>query len=173
MHLAFTGNGKGKTTAAVGNAIRIIGSGKRAVMIQFIKGPWTSGEHKTAERLAPDFKIIKTGLGFVGILGDKLPFEEHIKAAEEGLRIAKHEIDSGEYHLLILDEVHNAVKLGLLTAPYVTAFLDYSKDKVEHVITTGRDAHPDIVAHAELVTEMREIKHPYQSGELAQKGLDF
>ena len=92
MLLVFTGNGKGKTTAALGNALRILGADKRAVMVQFIKGPWRSGEHKSVERLAPDFKIIKTGKGFVGILGDTLPIEEHQKAAEEGFNIARKEM---------------------------------------------------------------------------------
>lgn len=173
MHVAFTGNGKGKTTAAIGNAVRIIGADKRALMVQFIKGPWVSGEDKFAERLGPDFRIIKTGKGFVGILGDKLPLEEHQKAAEEGLRIAKKEIASSSWHLLILDEIHNAIALGLLGAAQVIAFLDYTKGKVEHVITTGRDAPKEIIDHADLVTEMKEIKHPYQIGRFAEKGLDF
>jgi cob(I)alamin adenosyltransferase len=142
-------------------------------MVQFIKGPWVSGEDKFAERLGPDFRIIKTGKGFVGILGDKLPLEEHQKAAEEGLRIAKKEIASSSWHLLILDEIHNAIALGLLGAAQVIAFLDYTKGKVEHVITTGRDAPKEIIDHADLVTEMKEIKHPYQIGRFAEKGLDF
>jgi cob(I)alamin adenosyltransferase len=173
MHVAFTGNGKGKTTAAIGNAIRIIGADKRALMVQFIKGPWVSGEDKSAERLGPDFRIIKTGKGFVGMLGDTLPIEEHQKAAEEGLRIAKKEIASGDWHLLMLDEVHNAIALGLIGTAQVIAFLDYAKGKVEHVITTGRDAPKEIIEHADLVTEMKEIKHPYQTGRFAEKGLDF
>jgi cob(I)alamin adenosyltransferase len=130
-------------------------------------------EDKFAERLGPDFRIIKTGKGFVGILGDKLPLEEHQKAAEEGLRIAKKEIASSSWHLLILDEIHNAIALGLLGAAQVIAFLDYTKGKVEHVITTGRDAPKEIIDHADLVTEMKEIKHPYQIGRFAEKGLDF
>lgn len=173
MHLAFTGNGKGKTTAAIGNAVRIIGSGKRALMVQFIKGPWVSGEDRAIEHFGPDFRIIKSGKGFVGILGDKLPIEEHKEAAEEGLRIAKKEIASGSWHLLILDEVHNAIALGLIGAAQVIAFLDYAKGKVEHVITTGRDAPKEVIDHADLVTEMKEIKHPYQMGRFAEKGLDF
>jgi cob(I)alamin adenosyltransferase len=173
MHLAFTGNGKGKTTAAIGNAVRIVGSGKRALMVQFIKGPWASGEDKFVERVGPDFRIIKSGKGFVGILGDTLPKEEHQKAAEEGLKIAKKEIAGGGWHLLILDEVHNAIALGLLSQTVVVAFLDYAKSKVEHIITTGRDAPKGIIEHADLVTEMKEIKHPYQTGRFAEKGLDF
>ena len=173
MLLAFTGNGKGKTTAALGNALRLLGSGKRALMVQFIKGPWESGEHKSVPRLDPDFKIIKTGKGFVGILGDDLPIEEHKQAAEEGFAIARKEIAGGKYHLLILDEVHNAIRLGLVSVSYVLAFLDYAKDKVEYVITTGRDAAKEIIQRADLVTEMRDLKHPYQKGVKAKVGLDF
>lgn len=173
MLLVFTGNGKGKTTAALGNALRILGADKKAVMVQFIKGPWESGEHKSVERLAPDFKIIKTGKGFVGILGDTLPVEEHQKAVEEGFSIARKEIASAKYHLLILDEIHNAIKLNLIPISYVLAFLDYAKDKVEHIITTGRDAPQEIIDKADLVTEMLDIKHPLHNGEVATKGLDF
>jgi cob(I)alamin adenosyltransferase len=173
MHVVFTGNGKGKTTAAIGNAIRIIGADKRALMVQFIKGPWVSGEDRAVERIGPDFRIIKSGKGFVGILGDKLPIEDHMKAAEEGLAVAKKEIASGKWHLLILDEIHNAIALGLLSETVVIAFLDYAKSKVEHIITTGRDASKGVIEHADLVTEMKEIKHPYQTGRFAEKGLDF
>lgn len=173
MHVVFTGNGKGKTTAAIGNALRIIGAGKCALMVQFIKGPWVSGEDTSVKRLEPDFRIIKTGKGFVGILGDTLPIEKHIEAAEYGLSVAKKEIQSGAYHLLILDEVHNAVALGLLSVTQLVIFLDYAKGKVEHVITTGRNAPQEIIDHADLVTEMKEIKHPYQSGRFAEQGLDF
>ncbi|MEX2052456.1 MAG: cob(I)yrinic acid a,c-diamide adenosyltransferase [Candidatus Paceibacterota bacterium] len=173
MLLVFTGDGKGKTTAALGNALRLLGSGKQALMVQFIKGPWLSGEHKSVERLAPDFKIIKTGKGFVGILGDTLPIEEHRQSAESGFKIAKKEISSGKYHLLILDEVHNAVALGLTPVSYLLAFLDYAKDKVEHIITTGRGAPQEVIDRADLVTEVRNIKHPFEHGKMAEKGLDF
>src|SRR3989338_2917085 len=100
MLLAFTGNGKGKTTAALGNALRLLGAGKRALMVQFIKGPWESGEHKSVSRLEPDLKIIKTGKGFVGILGDTLPLEEHQRAVEDGFATTRKEIAPGKYDLL-------------------------------------------------------------------------
>ena len=173
MLLVFTGNGKGKTTSALGNALRFLGAGKRALMVQFIKGPWESGEHKSVLPLSPHFKIIKTGLGFVGILGDALPIEEHQKAAQDGLRIAGEEIAGGEYQLLILDEVHNALSLKLLSLPDVFDFLDYAKDKTEHIILTGRGAPKEIIERADLVTEMKDIKHPLYRGEKAVKGLDF
>ena len=173
MLLAFTGNGKGKTTAALGNALRLLGAGKRALMVQFIKGPWEAGEHKSSARLEPDLKIIKTGKGFVGILGDNLPIEEHREAAEEGFKVARKEIAGGKYHLLILDEVHNAIRLGLVPISFVLAFLDYARDKVEYVITTGRDAAKEIIDRADLVTEMRDVKHPFKKGVKAKVGVDY
>ena len=173
MLLVFTGDGKGKTTAALGNALRLLGAGKQALMVQFIKGPWESGEHKSVVRLNPDFKIIRTGKGFVGILGDNLPIAEHQRAADEGFAVARREIASGKYHLLILDEVHNAVSLKLASLSFLLAFLDYAKDKVEYIITTGRDAPEEVLNRADLVTEMKDIKHPLRKGELAKKGLDF
>ena len=173
MLLAFTGNGKGKTTAALGNALRILGAKKRALMVQFIKGPWRSGEHASVTRLGPDFKIISTGKGFVGILGDSLSFEEHMVAVQKGLATTRKEIASGAYHLLILDEIHNAIALGLIPVSFVLSFLDYAKDKVEHIITTGRDAPKEILERAGLVTEMRAVKHPFEKGEKAVQGLDF
>src|SRR3989338_4874809 len=114
MLYIFTGDGKGKTTAALGQAIRAVGEGKRVLMVQFIKGPWKSGEDESAKLLAPNFKLLKMGKGFVGIMGDTLPREEHVKAAKEGLAFAKKEIESGNWDIVILDEINNAVSLGLL-----------------------------------------------------------
>ena len=128
--IVHTGPGKGKTTAALGLALRAVGSGLKVLMVQFIKGPWRSGEHASVTRLGPDFKIISTGKGFVGILGDSLSFEEHMVAVEKGFTITKKEIASGAYHLLILDEIHNAIALGLIPVSFVLSFLDYAKDKV-------------------------------------------
>src|SRR5258706_11131072 len=116
MIIVITGNGKGKTTSALGQALRTIGDGRKVLMVQFIKGTvWRSGEDDSYKRLAPDFKIIKTGLGFVRILGDKFPPEAHINAARYGLKVAKEEMLSGKWNMLILDEIHNAIHLELLT----------------------------------------------------------
>lgn len=93
MIIVFTGNGKGKITAALGQAMRAVGEGKRVLMAQFIKGPWKSGEDESAKLLAPNFKLVKTGKGFVGIMGDALPRKEYQKAAEEGLALARREMN--------------------------------------------------------------------------------
>lgn len=173
MLYIFTGNGKGKTTAALGQAIRAVGEGKKVLMIQFIKGPWKSGEDFLAKGLEPNFRLVKMGKGFVGIMGDKLPREEHEKAAEEALEYARKEIESGNWDMAILDEVNNAVSLNLISKEKVLDLIDFSKDKIEHLILTGRDAPQEFIDRADLVTEMCEIKHPYRKGVKGQRGLEY
>jgi cob(I)alamin adenosyltransferase len=142
-------------------------------MVQFIKGPWKSGEDFLAEGLAPNFKLVKMGKGFVGILGDTLPREEHEKAADEALEYARKEIATGAWNLLILDEINNALQLGLLAKEDVLEFVEEAKDKIEHLILTGRDAIPELIEKADLVTEMRDIKHPYTKGIKGKRGLEY
>lgn len=167
-----TGEGKGKTTAALGTAVRAVGYGRRACFIQFIKGDWHSGELDAAKRLEPELEWIRAGLGFYRIMGDDRPEEAHRQAAAEGLAVAREKICSGDYLLVVLDEINYAIDEGLLDVADVVALL---RDKPEsvHVILTGRNAHPDVIAMADLVTEMKEIKHPFQQGMLAQKGFDY
>lgn len=167
-----TGDGKGKTTAALGTAVRACGYGMKVAMIQFIKGPWKSGEQVSVERLAPELEFIKAGKGFYKIMGDRLPEEVHRKAADEGYRLAEEKILSGAYDLVVLDEINNAVHDGLLTIEQVLSLVDRKPPHV-HLILTGRNAHEALVERAHLVTEMREVKHPYRQGILAQKGIDF
>ncbi len=176
MLIIFTGNGKGKTTAALGQALRSVGEGKRVLMVQFIKGPWKSGEDMFLENFQfpiSNFQIRKTGRGFVGILGDTLPIEEHEKAAEEGLAIAKREIESGNWDIVILDEINNAVHLDLISKEKVLELVNQSTNKLEHLILTGRDAPPEFIKRANLVTEMRDLKHPFEKGVKAKRGLEY
>ena len=171
MILVNTGNGKGKTTAALGAAFRAVGEGKRVLMIQFIKGPWKSGEDDAAKLLSPHFELRKMGKGFVGILGDSLPREEHEAAAREALGVAKREVINGDWDLLILDEVNNALDLQLLDLGDVLAFIDaFPKEK--HLILTGRNANPEIIARADIATEMGELKHVYNEGVKARRGIE-
>ncbi len=167
-----TGNGKGKTTAALGTALRACGYGHKVLMIQFVKGPWKTGEQAAAARLAPEFELVKTGRGFFKIMGDRLPEEEHKEAARLGLEFAREKVMSGLYDLIILDEINNAVADGLLPIEPVLELLD-AKPPSLHIILTGRNAHAEVLRRAHLVTEMMEIKHPYREGILAQKGIDF
>lgn len=171
----FTGNGKGKTTASLGQMVRVLGRGKTALMIQFIKGPWISGEDEFAEKLGvpkEKFEIRKMGLGFVGILGDKLPIEKHEEAARKALEMFVKEKESGKWHLVALDEVNVAVSLGLLTVGEVLAAVkEFPEDKI--LILSGRNAPREFIEVADLVTEMKEIKHPFQKGKRAKFTVEF
>lgn len=175
MIIVFTGDGKGKTTASLGQMMRVLGRGKSALMIQFIKGPWTSGEDEFAGIFhVPDakFQIRKMGLGFVGILGDKLPVEEHRAAAKKALDAFAQEKNSGAWHLIVLDEINVAVSLGLLTAQEVLeAVQNFPEDDI--LILSGRNAPREFIDRADLVTEMREIKHPLQEGRPGKSTIEF
>ncbi len=175
MIIVLTGNGKGKTTASLGQMVRATGRGKRVLMIQFIKGPWRSGEDEFAKRFKipkSRFQIKKMGFGFVGILGDKLPREVHRKAAEDGLSYFEKARDLGKWDLIILDEINNAVGLGLLDVQVVRKAAEkFPKGRL--LILSGRGAKEEIVEIADLATEMREIKHPYRKGKLAEIGVEY
>lgn len=172
MIIIITGNGKGKTTSALGQALRSIGDGKKVLMIQFIKGPWRSGEDDSHKLLAPHFKIVKTGLGFVGILGDKLPREEHAQAAQKGLALAYKEMQSGNWNMLILDEIHNAIQLGLLEPHAVLTLVDELPEHMD-LILTGRDARQEFIDKAHIVSEIKEVKHVHNTGVKGKKGLEW
>jgi cob(I)alamin adenosyltransferase len=175
MIVVFTGNGKGKTTASLGQMVRVLGRGKSALMIQFIKGPWISGEDKFAEKfkiLNSKFKIKKMGLGFVGILDDKLPIENHKAAARKALDSFIIEKESKKWHLIVLDEINVAVSLGLLAVREVLdAIRDFPNDRI--LILSGRDAPQKFIDYADLATEMREIKHPFLKGEKGKVTIEF
>ena len=173
MIYIFTGNGKGKTTAALGAAMRAVGEGKKVLMVQFIKGPWKSGEDFFAAGLEPHFRLVKMGKGFVGILGDTLPRAEHEQAAEDALAYAKKEAESDNWDIIILDEVNNAIHLDLIGKEDVLDFVRAAKEKLEHIILTGRDAPQELVDIADLVTEMRDIKHPFHQGIKAKRGMEY
>jgi len=167
-----TGDGKGKTTAALGICIRAVGYDMKVAIVQFIKGSWHYGELDGIKKLAPNVELFAGGKGFVGIIDDNLPREEHEKAAKATLEHAEELLLSGRYDILILDELNVAVSIGLLNIKEVLDLIDKKPEKMDIVIT-GRGAHDDLIERADLVTEMKEIKHPYQKGILAQKGIDY
>ena len=170
--IVHTGPGKGKTTAALGTAMRAAGQGLKVLMVQFIKGSWHYGEIEAAKRLGEDsFRIIPMGRGFVKVGAEK-PDPEDVRLVEEAWRFAEEKIQSGEYDLVILDEINYAISYKMLEVGKVIEALK-RKPEMVHVILTGRNAHPDIVELADLVTEMREIKHPYQKGIQAQRGIEY
>lgn len=183
MFMVFTGNGKGKTTAAIGQAIRALGQGKRVFMIQFIKSSgYPSGEDVVLPEIGSLPALIgggggtmhfeKGGLGFVGILGDNLPFERHVAAAKETLLKAEEAMLSGDYDLVILDEINVALDLKLIGLSDALAFLDAIPEGMD-VIFTGRYAHSEVLFRADLATRCDELSHPYQNRVKAKKGVEY
>jgi cob(I)alamin adenosyltransferase len=163
-----TGSGKGKTTAALGVVLRASGYGHKVLIVQFIKGNWRYGEMDALATLG-NVELMRVGKGFVGILGDKLPFAEHQAAAQAGLAEARAKIVGGAYDLVVLDEINNAVYMGLVALDDVLDLVA-GRPSQTSIILTGRYAHPRLLALADLVTEMRDIKHP--SGAF-RKGIGF
>ncbi len=169
--LVNTGNGKGKTTAALGMGMRAWGQGMKVLVLQFIKGNWKYGELQAAERMGADFVIRQMGEGFVkGCAQEEM--KAHQSAAEEALEAANIEMASGQWDMVILDEINYAIKFGLVSLETVLAILE-NKPSSLHIVLTGREAHAKIIERADLVTEMKEIKHPYKKGIKAQKGIEF
>lgn len=170
--IVYTGKGKGKTTAALGMALRAVGHDHKICMIQFIKGSWHYGEMTSSKLLEPQFELVAVGKGFVGILDDKSPREEHVKIAQEAVHISREKIQSKKYDIIILDEINYAVNLGLVE---VNDVLDLIKIKPStlHLVLTGNYASDEIINAADLVTEMKEVKHPFQVGIKAKKGIDY
>ncbi len=170
--IVYTGGGKGKTTAALGMALRAAGYNHKVCIIQFIKGSWPYGEMESLKRLEPEVELVIVGKGFVGIIDDKSPREDHEKIAKEAIKISKEKIQSGNYNIVILDEVNYAINLNLINVKDV---LDLIKSKPENLnlVLTGNHAKKEVVDAADLVTEMKEIKHPFKSGIKAKKGVDF
>ena len=168
--IVHTGPGKGKTTAALGLGFRAVGSGLKVLMVQFIKGSWHYGELDAAKAFGDKFVLRPMGRGFVKLGGEIDP--EDKRAADEAWAFAREKIFSGEYDMIILDEINYAISYGLLA---VGPVLDTLKRKPEmvHVVLTGRNAPADLIALADLVTEMREVKHPYQKGIEAQRGIEY
>jgi cob(I)alamin adenosyltransferase len=170
--IVYTGPGKGKTTCALGTAFRAVGQGLRVLMVQFIKGSWHYGELDAAKMLGDDkFEIRPMGRGFVKVGGAETDPED-IRLAEECWETGRQAIYSGTYDLVILDEINYTISYKMLDVAKVVEALKGRPEQV-HVICTGRNAHPLLVEAADLVTEMKEVKHPYTKGILAQRGIDY
>lgn len=170
--MVYTGNGKGKTTAALGMCVRAIGYDWKICIIQFVKGSWKYGELKGLKKLEPNVELHVIGEGFVGIQDDKKEFSEHRRAAVDGLKLASEKVLSGEYQLVILDELNVALDLKLVDRQQVEDLLNQRSESQDLVIT-GRGAPRWLIEKADLVTEMSEVKHPYQKGLPARKGIDW
>ena len=166
-----TGPGKGKTTAAMGTALRALGNGMRVLMLQFLKGSWHYGELDAAEAFGDRFVMKQMGRGFVKVGGAETDPED-IRLVEEAWQEAEKAIFSGEWDLVILDEINYAISYKMLDPAKVVEGLK-RKPEMVHVILTGRNAHPTIIDLADTVTEMRELKHAYQKGIMAQRGIEY
>lgn len=169
--LINTGPGKGKTTAAMGTALRAVGNGLRVLMLQFLKGSWHYGELDAVKAFGDSFVMKQMGRGFVKIGGAETDPED-IKMVEEAWEEARVAILSGEWDMVILDEINYAISYGMLDPARVVETLK-SRPPMVHVILTGRNAHPSLIEIADTVTEMREVKHAYQKGILAQRGIEY
>lgn len=170
--VVLTGYGKGKTTSALGMLLRSCGHGKRVVMIQFMKGDIHSGEWEAIQKLACDVMLIPSGMGFCGIQGNPFAHARHREAAQQALALAREKIASGECDVLILDEINNALHLKLVDLEQVLEIVR-GKPSLMHLILTGRDAHPDVIALADTVSEVVEIKHAYRKDISPQPGIDY
>ena len=185
----YTGSGKGKTTAAIGLAVRALGAGKRVFMIQFMKSPSYS-EHKILSGISPNFRLVNIGKPFFIAKEGSIPAEdleklkdqvevfppgepplEYLELAKSGIALAKEAVSGGEYDLVILDELNVALYFDLITWDQMKDVIDSKGEEVELVIT-GRNAPPELIELADLVTEMKEIKHYYSQGVMARKGIE-
>jgi cob(I)alamin adenosyltransferase len=166
-----TGPGKGKTTAAMGTALRAVGNGMKVLMLQFLKGSWHYGELDAVKAFGDSFIMKQMGRGFVKVGGAETDPED-VRMAEEAWNEAEQAVLSGVWDLIILDEINYAITYKMLDPAKVVAVLK-KKPEMVHVILTGRNAHPDIIEIADTVTEMKEVKHAYTKGIEAQRGIEY
>lgn len=180
MIIIYIGDGKGKTTASVGLAVRAAGSDKRVLFTQFVKasaaresGEWEpSGEIEILKK-TKNTEVKIYGKGFVGIMGDMKERREHEKAAADGIADLKKKIASGKYDMVVADELVTALELNLVSLEEVLDLVRAARDKVEAFAMTGHKRIKELIDQADLVTEMKMIKHPYYKGVLAKRGIDY
>lgn len=166
--LVHTGDGKGKSSSAFGMIIRALGWGHKVGVVQFIKGNWVTGEKQFFDRVG-GVDWLTMGEGFTWNTQDR---ERDIAAAEAAFAKAREMMESGDYDLLVLDEINIALSYDYLSTETVLGALKQRSDRTS-VVLTGRDAKPELCEYADLVSEMREVKHPFKAGIKAQRGIDF
>lgn len=172
LTVVITGNGKGKTTSALGMAVRAVGHGMRVCIIQFMKGDLYAGEWDGLKGLGELLEFHVTGKGFCGILGNPYPWEEHRANAQDAIELAGEKIASGKFDMLILDEINNALKLKLVDLEQVLDILA-RKPPLMHLVLTGRDAHAEVIERADTESEIVEVKHAYRKDIEPQPGIDY
>jgi cob(I)alamin adenosyltransferase len=170
--VVITGNGKGKTTTALGIALRACGHNLRTSIIQFMKGDIYAGEWEGVKKMNCQVELISTGKGFCGIQGNPYPYKEHRRNAQEAIQIARQKLESEEFDILILDEINNALSLHLVDLEQVLEIMRLKPPRM-HLVLTGRDAHPQVIELADTVSEIREIKHASRKGIEPQPGIDY
>lgn len=170
--VVITGNGKGKTTTALGITVRACGHNLRTCIIQFMKGDIYAGEWDGIKKMNCQVELISTGKGFCGIQGNPYPYKEHRENAQEAIRLARQKIESGQFDIVILDEINNALSLRLVDLEQVLEVIR-QKPAGMHLVLTGRDAHPQVIDLADTVSEIKEIKHAYRKGIEPQPGIDY
>jgi len=170
--VVITGRGQGKTTAAFGMVLRAVGHGMRVCIIEFIKGDIYSGEIDGIKKLSPQVELNIMGKGFYGIKEDPYTHKEHRTKAQAALKLAEKKMLSGDFDILILDEINVALTLKLVDLTQVVKLIE-KKPPLMHIILTGRNAHPEMIKRAHTVTEMQEIKHAFRQGIDPQKGIDY
>ena len=168
----ITGYGKGKTTTALGIAVRACGHNRRVCIIQFMKGDIYAGEWDGVKKMGCEVELISTGKGFCGIQGNPYPYEDHRMNAQEAIQLTLQKMESGQYDILILDEINNALHLRLVDLEQVLEIIR-RKPPLMHLVLTGRDAHPQVVELADTVSEIKEVKHAYRKGIEPQPGIDY
>ncbi len=169
--VVYTGEGKGKTTAALGLALRAAGYKRKVLIIQFGKY-WFTGEIEGIKKLKPYVKLIQGGKGFVKFMNDKLPFDEHHKAAQETYALLYEETLSGKWDVVIADEIVGAIAGKVLEEAQVLKLIQ-DKPKDVDLILTGHHASKTLLEAADMATEMNAIKHPYEKGYLAKPSIDY
>jgi len=170
--VVLTGNGKGKTTSAMGMLLRAVGHGLKVCVIQFMKGDLYSGEWDGVKLLGEQVDFTSTGKGFCGIQGNPYSHDEHRKNAQDAIELVHEKINSGVFDLLILDEINNALQLKLIDLEQVLTILQLRPEQL-HLILTGRDAHQQVIDLADTVSEVHEIKHAYRKDIEPQPGVDY
>lgn len=168
--MVYTGNGKGKTTAALGQALRAIGHGRKVCVVQFMKGSKNYGELQAAARYLPDLEIVQSGLET--FVDRENPAQIDIDLARRGIQAARNAAASGKYQLLILDEINVALDFRLLSLEEVIRFIKEKPPRLD-LILTGRGAAQEIIGLANLVSEILEVKHHYSTGVEAREGIEF
>lgn len=170
--VVITGHGKGKTTTAFGLAVRACGHDMRVGIVQFMKGDLYTGEWDGVKKMGCRVELAATGKGFCGIQGNPYPWSEHRENAQAALGLVRDRMESGQYDLLILDEINNALHLKLVDLEQVLDILR-AKPPLLHLVLTGRDAHPEVIELADTVSEVTEVKHAYRQGIEPQPGIDY